>query len=157
MAPISWRLLLKWNYILTFSTAMLLTDRHDLSYVTTVRELSFEAFRAVMFQVEFFWAATPCSVVEGYQRFTGPCCLPLKRWYPTTVLYTASQPRRPRNFYRCLDTKGTEFVFRNSLRWTTSVCLLHQLTKSILMTLTDRFSWNCMKNFPLEAEPSWYI
>jgi hypothetical protein len=38
-----------------------------------------------------FWVAAPCSLVEVYQRFRGPCCLhhqsdedsslkPLKRW-----------------------------------------------------------------------------
>jgi hypothetical protein len=26
----------------------------------------FEAFTAVMFQVEFVWVVTPCSVVVGY-------------------------------------------------------------------------------------------
>jgi hypothetical protein len=31
-----------------------------------------------MFQVEFFWILTPCSVVVGYQRFGGPCCLHLQ-------------------------------------------------------------------------------
>jgi hypothetical protein len=30
---------------------------------------------AVMFQVDVFWVVTPCSVVSGYQRFRGPCCL----------------------------------------------------------------------------------
>jgi len=33
---------------------------------------------AVMFQVEVFWAVTPCSIVVGYQRFGGPCCLHLQ-------------------------------------------------------------------------------
>jgi len=32
---------------------------------------------AVMFQVQVFWAVTPCSVVLGYQHFGGPCCLRL--------------------------------------------------------------------------------
>jgi len=29
-------------------------------------------------QVEVFWVVTPCSVVAGYQRFGGPCCLHLE-------------------------------------------------------------------------------
>jgi len=29
-------------------------------------------------QAEFFWVVMPCSVVVGYQRFGGPCCLRLK-------------------------------------------------------------------------------
>jgi hypothetical protein len=34
---------------------------------------SFEVFTAVMFQVEVFWAVTPCNVVVGYQPFRGQC------------------------------------------------------------------------------------
>jgi hypothetical protein len=59
----------------------------------------------VTFQVEVFWVVMPCSVVVGYQRFGGQCCLylqgedssqegrrwrqqgPLKCWYPTTTLH----------------------------------------------------------------------
>jgi hypothetical protein len=33
---------------------------------------SFEAFTAVMFQVDVFWVVTPCSVVVGYKLFRGP-------------------------------------------------------------------------------------
>jgi hypothetical protein len=36
---------------------------------------SSEAFREVMFQVEVFRVVALCSVVVGYQRFRGPCCL----------------------------------------------------------------------------------
>jgi hypothetical protein len=35
----------------------------------------FEAFMAVMIQVEVFCVVMPCSVVVGYHRFRGPCCL----------------------------------------------------------------------------------
>jgi len=30
---------------------------------------SYEAFTAVMFQIQVFWLVTPCSVVVGYQCF----------------------------------------------------------------------------------------
>jgi hypothetical protein len=53
----------------------------------------FEAFAAVMFHVEVFRVATPRSVVAGYGRFRGPCCLPLQG--EVGILphhYTASQP-----------------------------------------------------------------
>jgi hypothetical protein len=43
---------------------------------------SFKAFMAVI-QVEVFWVVTPCSVVVGYQRFGGPCCLHL-HWVVTS-------------------------------------------------------------------------
>jgi hypothetical protein len=37
-----------------------------------------EVFLEVEIQVEFFWFVTPCSVVVGYQRFGGFCCLHLQ-------------------------------------------------------------------------------
>jgi hypothetical protein len=38
---------------------------------------SSEVFIAAMFQIEVFCVMTLCSVVVGYQRFKGPCCLHL--------------------------------------------------------------------------------
>jgi hypothetical protein len=38
---------------------------------------TFGAFSTVIFQVEF-WFVTQRSVVVGYQRFRGPCCLYLQ-------------------------------------------------------------------------------
>jgi len=38
----------------------------------------FELFTPLKIQVVVFWVLTPCSVVAGYQRFRGPCCLQLK-------------------------------------------------------------------------------
>jgi len=35
-------------------------------------------FTAVKILVEVFWVVTSFSVVVGYQRFRGPCCLPLQ-------------------------------------------------------------------------------
>jgi len=66
--------------------------------------LSFETFTAVMFHVEVFWVAKPCSDVIGYHRFVGLCCLHLQGeveagWASEMLVsyqqhYTASQPRR---------------------------------------------------------------
>jgi len=40
---------------------------------STVKDfVSFEAFTAVLFQVEDFWVVTLCSVVLRYQRFRDP-------------------------------------------------------------------------------------
>jgi len=44
----------------------------------TVVSRSFEAFTALIFQVEVFCVVTPCSIVVGYQRYKGPCCLYLQ-------------------------------------------------------------------------------
>jgi hypothetical protein len=44
-----------------------------------VRDASFQAFRAVMFQVEVCWVAVmPGSVVVGHQCYRGPCYLNLQ-------------------------------------------------------------------------------
>jgi len=65
------------------------TRRWAIGYSSCFRghDLSGKGFNKI--KVEVFWLVTPCSVVVGYQRFRGPCCLhlhPLKRWYPTTTL-----------------------------------------------------------------------
>jgi hypothetical protein len=39
---------------------------------------NFEAFAAVMFQIEIFRVVMPCSVVVLYRRFRGPFCLHLQ-------------------------------------------------------------------------------
>jgi hypothetical protein len=53
----------------------------------------FEVFTAVKIQIEVFYVVMPRSVVTGYQRFGGLCCLhlqgddPPKRCYSFTTLY----------------------------------------------------------------------
>jgi hypothetical protein len=49
----------------------------QLLYGNVIHDASFEAFMAVMFQVYVFWVVTQCSVVVGYHRFRGQCCLHL--------------------------------------------------------------------------------
>jgi hypothetical protein len=41
-----------------------------------------------MFQVEVFWDVTPYSVVVGYQRFGGPCCIHLQGEVEISGCYT---------------------------------------------------------------------
>jgi hypothetical protein len=41
-------------------------------------DLYFQLKNQFQIQVDFFWVVTPCSVVVGYQRFGGPCCLHLQ-------------------------------------------------------------------------------
>jgi hypothetical protein len=54
------------------------TGKHTcVKAVRSVSDMSFEAFMAVLFQVEVLWIVTPCSVVIGYPCFRGPCCLHL--------------------------------------------------------------------------------
>jgi len=67
-----------------------------VSYKASFNYRGFEAFTAVMFQVEVFWVVTQCSVVKQ-ERFRGACCLHLQgRKVPIpSQHYAASQPRRP--------------------------------------------------------------
>jgi hypothetical protein len=50
-------------------------------------------------KIAVFWIVAPCSLVEVYRRFRGPCCLDL--WNVGKLLpdYTALQPRRQPSSY----------------------------------------------------------
>jgi hypothetical protein len=37
--------------------------------------VAFQVLTAVCTKMAVFWVVTPCSLVEVYQRFRGPCCL----------------------------------------------------------------------------------
>jgi hypothetical protein len=37
--------------------------------------VGFEVLTAVSTKMAVFWVVAPCSLVEVYQRFRGPCCL----------------------------------------------------------------------------------
>jgi hypothetical protein len=37
--------------------------------------VGFEVLTAVSTKMAVFWVVVPCSLVEVYQRFRGPCCL----------------------------------------------------------------------------------
>jgi hypothetical protein len=38
-------------------------------------EVGYEVLTAVRTKMAAFWVVAPCSLVEVYQRFRGPCCL----------------------------------------------------------------------------------
>jgi hypothetical protein len=81
----------------------------------TLLDARFEVFAVVKIQVEVFWVVKPRSVVTGYQRFRGLCCLHLHELHPEDggnkdlrnvgVLqqqhYTISLPRRPQLESNC--------------------------------------------------------
>jgi hypothetical protein len=50
------------------------------NYLTMRRQIfaRFEVFTVMKMQVVVFCVVRPCSVVVGYQRFGGPCCLHLQ-------------------------------------------------------------------------------
>jgi hypothetical protein len=50
----------------------------NISTKTRVLFARCEVFPAVKFQVEVCWVLIPCSVVVGYQRFRGLCCLKME-------------------------------------------------------------------------------
>jgi hypothetical protein len=40
-----------------------------------IHRVGFEVLTAVSMKMAVFWVVAPCSLVEVYQRFRGPCCL----------------------------------------------------------------------------------
>jgi hypothetical protein len=40
-----------------------------------IEKVGFEVLPAVSTKMGVFWVVAPCSLVEFYQRFSGPCCL----------------------------------------------------------------------------------
>jgi hypothetical protein len=49
-----------------------------IPYIQTCNQrivVGFEVFTAVSTKMAVFWFVAPCSLVEFYQRFRGPCCL----------------------------------------------------------------------------------
>jgi hypothetical protein len=38
-------------------------------------KVGFQVLTAVSTKMAVFWVVEPCSLVEVYQRFRGPCCL----------------------------------------------------------------------------------
>jgi hypothetical protein len=54
--------------------------------------VGFEVLTAVSVKMAVFWVVAPCSLVEVYQRFRGPCCLHHQGDHRPD--YTALQPRR---------------------------------------------------------------
>jgi hypothetical protein len=59
--------------VLTFNSSSECEQRWKV-IVTLWLMCKFWGFTTVMFQVEVFWAVTPCSALIGYQRFRCPCC-----------------------------------------------------------------------------------
>jgi hypothetical protein len=43
--------------------------------VQVLFEPGFDVLTAVSTKMAVFWVVAPCSLVEVYQRFRGPCCL----------------------------------------------------------------------------------
>jgi hypothetical protein len=43
--------------------------------VKTPLKVGFEVLTAVSTKMAVIWVVAPCSLVEVYQRFRGPCCL----------------------------------------------------------------------------------
>jgi hypothetical protein len=72
--------------------------------------VGFEVLTAVSTKMAVFWVVAPCSLVEVYQRFRGPCCLHHQGspWLPD---YTALQPRRQSSSYFLFSSFATIFAF----------------------------------------------
>jgi hypothetical protein len=67
----------------------------EVSGSNLVWMVGFEVLTAVSTKMAVFWVVAPCSLVEVYQRFRGPCCLHHQGHVGKLLPdYTALQPRR---------------------------------------------------------------
>jgi hypothetical protein len=57
----------------------------------------FEVLTAVSTKMAVFWVVAPCSLVEVYQRFIGPCCLHHQGESPSETLVNLYQTTRRYN------------------------------------------------------------
>jgi hypothetical protein len=58
------------------NTDIYIKDIHTYANVKVCLSLvGFEVLTAVSTKMAVFWVVAPCSLVEVYERFRGPCCL----------------------------------------------------------------------------------
>jgi hypothetical protein len=94
-------------YALILSPILLTCPTRVVSWNYTV-SVGFEVLTAVSKKIAVFWVVAPCSLVEVYQRFRGPCCL--------------HQPRRQQSSYTVSDYEKIQSYWqRNETRTLNSV------------------------------------
>jgi hypothetical protein len=50
-------------------------EQNNPIYETIYQQVGFEVLTVVSMKMAVFWVIVPCSLVEVYQCFRGPCCL----------------------------------------------------------------------------------
>jgi hypothetical protein len=65
-----------------------------------IKKSDFEVLTAASMKIAVFWVVAPCSLVEVYQRFRGPCCLHHQDDDTKSVFITAWRSRRNRNIWK---------------------------------------------------------
>jgi hypothetical protein len=67
----------KYNSIIATCLALFITlnKRADHLALMEISSVGFEVLTAVSTKMAVFWVVAPCSLVEVYQCFRGPCCL----------------------------------------------------------------------------------
>jgi hypothetical protein len=96
-------------------------------YQTTRRnnpddKLGFEVLTAVSTKMAVFWVVAPCSLVEVYQRFRGPCCLhhqgATTQKTAITVKGAARHTGRVRKKKECIQK------FDEEISWKKTMCMI---------------------------------
>jgi hypothetical protein len=55
--------------------SLIVSSLRSRNIVEKITFVGFEVLTAVSTKMVVFWVVAPCSLVEVYQRFRGPCCL----------------------------------------------------------------------------------
>jgi hypothetical protein len=132
-----------WKYYVATNTTLSVTGRFwnegEVHYaycvffvrrMNTCSHVGFEVLTAVSTKMAVFWVVAPCSLVEVYKRFRGPCCLHHQGdrgkglWNVDKLLpdYTALQPRRqPSSHVRMFHIQNHLTEFDKILCWRSSL------------------------------------
>jgi hypothetical protein len=115
---------------------------------------------AVSTKMAVFWVVAPCSLVEVYQRFRGPCCLHYQPWsalislLPTKV--SAEGHLRIKSLFNnrnkiCIKDFGVKI----SQKWQWLIGILQECSKwrmFVFRILEKSFTWIINVAFPIRVD-----
>jgi hypothetical protein len=91
-----------------------------------IQKVGFELLTAVSTKMAVFWVVAPCSLVEVYQRFGGPCCL-------------HHQGETLVNFYQT--TRQTSIFIQKRVKLVVGIVVFINRFPSFIFLIEAEFAW----------------